>query len=301
MIPDLLGTRVARGTVVSIVSHGHGVQVERLLAQLGELPAGALAAVVLTVNSPELDASLLSRASFFCGPLAKALNLHVLQNANPLGFGANHNRAFRVASELFQDRLGIFCAVNPDIELMDVVRHTGAALSPPLLLKLVDALVQPGVGMAYPAQVDATGRLLDFERVLATPWGIASRVGGRVVERLVGQVWQRFNGQPRSAGQPPDWVNGAFMAFRADVFAALGGFDERYFMYCEDIDICLRLQLTGYTLARANVAVVHHTQRRTLKNRQHLAWHIQSLLRLWRSSAYHDYSELLKKRKTKGR
>ena len=81
------------------------------------------------------------------------------------------------------------------------------------------------------------------------------------------------------------------MAFRADVFAGLGGFDERYFMYCEDVDICLRAQLAGYRLERADAKVVHHTQRRTLKSLRHLTWHVRSLLRLWRSPAYLQYKK----------
>ncbi len=81
------------------------------------------------------------------------------------------------------------------------------------------------------------------------------------------------------------------MAFKSTVFRELGGFDERYFMYCEDVDICLRMQLAGYSLARADATVIHHTQRQTLKNLKHLAWHIRSLLRLWNSAAYKEFKK----------
>jgi hypothetical protein len=42
-------------------------------------------------------------------------------------------------------------------------------------------------------------------------------------------------------------------------------------------------------LAKADATVIHHTQRRTLKNLQHLAWHVRSLLRLWNSEPYKQY------------
>ncbi|WP_328435503.1 glycosyltransferase family 2 protein [Nocardia puris] len=42
-----------------------------------------------------------------------------------------------------------------------------------------------------------------------------------------------------------DWNMGAFMLFRRESFDAVGGFDERFFMFCEEIDLCMRLSLTG--------------------------------------------------------
>lgn len=46
----------------------------------------------------------------------------------------------------------------------------------------------------------------------------------------------------------PDWVGGMFMLFRRETFAQLGGFDQRYFLYYEDVDLCARLNLQGYKM-----------------------------------------------------
>lgn len=137
---------------------------------------------------------------------------------------------------------------------------------------------QKDTGCAYPAQISASGMLLDFERTLVSPLSLVQRHLLRRRHRLLSQ-------------QPVHWVTGAFMAFKSTVFRELGGFDERYFMYCEDVDICLRMQLAGYSLARADATVIHHTQRQTLKNLKHLAWHIRSLLRLWNSAAYKEFKK----------
>ena len=261
------GPNLTPPVVISIVSHGHGALVTRLLGQLAALPADSVGAVMLTLNVPEflpeLNNDMIDPAA------AERLNLQILRNAAPLGFGANHNQAFK-ASGLTD--VGVFCVVNPDIELPD----------DGVLAALLAALAQPRVGLAFPDQVDGQGRVLDFERSLTTPRAILMRRLGLGSRLTAGAV---------------DWVNGAFMAFRADVFGGLGGFDERYFMYCEDVDVCLRLQLAGYTLAKADAVVVHHTRRRTLKNLKHLAWHLRSLLRLWRSSAYHSYDGCVLKKK----
>jgi len=66
----------------------------------------------------------------------------------------------------------------------------------------------------------------------------------------------------------------------------MGGFDERYFMYCEDVDLCLRLRLAGLRLVRAPVSVVHAGRGASRRSAVHLAWHVRSLLRLWCSRSF---------------
>jgi GT2 family glycosyltransferase len=56
----------------------------------------------------------------------------------------------------------------------------------------------------------------------------------------------------------PDWVSGACMLVRRDAFEAVGGFDERFFLYCEDTDLCLRLRQAGYEVCYEPAARVRH-------------------------------------------
>jgi N-acetylglucosaminyl-diphospho-decaprenol L-rhamnosyltransferase len=56
----------------------------------------------------------------------------------------------------------------------------------------------------------------------------------------------------------PDWVSGACILVRRDVLAELGGLDEAFFMYCEDIDLCRRLRSSGYQLVFEPTASVLH-------------------------------------------
>lgn len=48
--------------------------------------------------------------------------------------------------------------------------------------------------------------------------------------------------------QTSDWVSGAFFLVKRDVFLKLGGFDEKYFMYVEDVDFCYRARDAGYKI-----------------------------------------------------
>ncbi|QEA13249.1 glycosyltransferase [Comamonas flocculans] len=183
--------------------------------------------------------------------------LQLRRNTRPRGFGANHNRALADVAEPF------VCVLNPDVRL---------AADP--FAPLCALAAGQGVGAAYPRQLDGQGRVQDSERALPTPLALWRR---RVLGRSEARV---------------DWVNAACLVLPAAVWRRLGGFDERYHMYCEDVDLCLRLRLAGLRLVRAPVAVLHAGERASHRSAAHLAWHVRSLLRLWRSPVYRAAARL---------
>src|SRR5574343_815325 len=94
---------------VSLVSHGHGKLVLQALQSLASSigNGGAQAHVWLTLNLPEPDLQAAVHAQ------AWPFSLTVIHNAQPLGFGANHNQAFAKASE--SGLVQWFVVMNPDI------------------------------------------------------------------------------------------------------------------------------------------------------------------------------------------
>lgn len=226
---------------VSIVSHGHGAMVQELVVQLLALPD--VSQVIVTLNIPEEMT------------LPDDGRVHLVKNHATKGFGANHNAAFSVCTQPF------FCPLNPDIEL------NGNPFS--VLTKI---LVGTDVGMVAP-RVDAPGgQHEDSWRHFPTLRSLVSKSLGWGDGRYV----LPHDGKPFS----PEWVAGMFMLFRSDVFRALGGFDEGFFLYYEDVDIGVRLRKAGYRIvAVPAVAIVHDARRDSHRKWRHLRWHLSSMCR----------------------
>lgn len=252
---------------ISITSHSHGVLITDTFFALHQSLHGCKVRVCvwLTLNRPEPELERIIRQTQWL------FDVRIINNHNPLGFGANHNQAFAYAQALGQGNW--FLVMNPDI--------LWPADAQRFWKKLVWESWPAKVGLLCPQQTTVDGAFQDYARKLPTPWGLLLRS----VQR-----WLRL--QPSGIAQSietADWVNGACMLWRVPVFAGLGGFDERYHLYGEDVDICLRLQMAGYNMAAAPVAVVHHAQRQTGRSWQHLAWHVSSLAKLWVSASFWQY------------
>jgi GT2 family glycosyltransferase len=239
---------------VSVVSHGQGRLVASLLEDVDRHCDSGSLEVFLTVNIPE---RLPFRESDF------GYSLKVIGNLRPKGFGANHNAAFRSASG------SGFCVMNPD------VRFSRDPFGP-----LRSRLEDPRVGVAAPMVMDSAGRVEDNARRMPTPAGILRRIFGGMRED------EYYVGQPLIE---PDWVAGVFMLFPAPVFREAEGFDERYHMYCEDVELCTRLRLLGYRIVQdRSVRVVHDARRESHRKWNPLAWHVRSLIRFFLSDTYEE-------------
>jgi GT2 family glycosyltransferase len=80
-----------------------------------------------------------------------------------------------------------------------------------------------------------------------------------------------------------DWVTGACMMARSEVVEAVGGFDDRFFMYCEDIDICYRIKADGWKIFYLPEARVGHYRGRSSER---LKREGEGSLSVWGASQY---------------
>ena len=240
---------------ISVVSHGHGATVAKVLGDLHRHLAATPHELILTLNAGEDDAFVSDL------PTSLLARLHVIRNSVARGFGANHNAALRDRNADF------FLIADPDLAVPD-----------PIFVDLQAALTQPHSGIVAPLAVTPAGAPEDNGRSIVTPLSVIRR---------------RLSGRHHDActlGRGPvrvDWLAGLCLALRAETFKRLDGFDERYHMYCEDVDLCLRARHAGLTVTLlSDIVVVHDARRASSRTLRHLAWHVRSLARLWTSRVY---------------
>lgn len=190
----------------------------------------------------------------------------LIDNPSPKGFGANHNAAFKIATGDY------FCVLNPDIRLKE---------NPfPALIALAQ---QTAVGVVAPRIVNTAGLREDSARRFPTPF--------ELLRKALGGMSEVVSDAPDASA--PDWIAGMFMLFPRSVFEELHGFDERYFLYYEDVDLCARLALAGYKrLVCSDVTVVHDARRSSHGNLRYAAMHLQSIFRFFFSDVYRQVRKL---------
>ncbi len=173
--------------------------------------------------------------------------VEVLVTGRNLGYGPAANRGVAATSA------PSVLVCNPDL-----VVHAGALSVLEGVLEddpgcaLVGPLIRTSEGDRYPSarqfpsMVDAAGHAL---------FGIFAP-DNRFTHAYHQSRLESPDGVPRVV----DWVSGACFLVRRSAFEQVGGFDESYFMYAEDVDLCWRLGRAGWTVAYATAAEVTHLQ-----------------------------------------
>ncbi|MDM0077380.1 glycosyltransferase family 2 protein [Variovorax sp. J2P1-59] len=181
-----------------------------------------------------------------------------IENTAPKGFGANHNQAFARCATPW------FLVLNPDI------RFDSDVLTPLIAQAETDS------GLLAPRILEPGKPTPEQHRAIITPLEIVSRKRPDYERPAI-----------------PAWIPGLFMLFRSGAYREIGGFDERFFMYGEDFDICARLRLAGWKLQIAEQLQARHDARRAShRSKRHLYWHVTSLLKVWSSAAFWRYWRL---------
>jgi N-acetylglucosaminyl-diphospho-decaprenol L-rhamnosyltransferase len=248
---------------VVVVTYQSADVVEACLRSVDRV--GVSTQIVVIDNASDDGSAELVAASFPHAVLVK--------NKDNVGFA----RAVNQAIGLCRGRATLL--LNPDTEIEDgSVELLLAALDGDSALGAVGPLVTQPSGRR---RVLEAGRQLTTWRMFTHATGL-SRLSARV-PLIEGSYLLRgvHDNHPRDVG----WISGACMLVRTDIMLSLGGLNERWFMYAEDFELCLRITRAGWRLRHLPAArVSHHMNTSGVgKRRAKIAWAMA-----WRSY-HHDY------------
>ena len=201
--------------------------------------------VVVIDNASTDDSISLLRSNTAAKKLIENNQLRIIENTENRGFGAANNQAFAATNTPF------VLLLNPDAEITEgtidrliktVQANSRVAAAGPKILNR-DGSVQISVWRNPPAAWDIV--LSSLKLYLLLPRSVRG-------ELLLGGHWD--HNRERSVPM----LAGAAILVRRDVIETVGGFDERYHMYGEDHDWCLRITRAGWLLMFEPEAVVIH-------------------------------------------
>ena len=234
-----------------VVSHGQSQELERCLPAL----APQVDELVVVANVPGS-----------AGRLPEGARL--VENQRPVGFAANVNRGTR------ETTAELVCSVNPDT----VPRPDAVAV----LREFVES--NPRCGVAGPQMVYPDGTWQPSRRRFPTVRGtLVRRTPLRRVVRP-SRAHYLLDERPTDPA-PADWMLGGFLMLRRSMLDELGGFDEGFRLYGEEIDLCYRAAKSGWERWYVPAAVVEHAHQavtdRAFLTRRTL-WHWRGILRFVR-------------------
>ncbi|MGH8963737.1 MAG: glycosyltransferase family 2 protein [Actinomycetes bacterium] len=250
----------------AIVSYNSAEDLPACLRSLAEQQGAE--PVVTVVDNNSTDDSV---------TMARNHGARVLVNTSNRGFAAAVNQGLQGGSSPW------VLIINPDAHLM-----------PGGLRTMIDAATRSShhIGCVGPKTTDTAG--VTYPSARSFPGVFTAMIHG-----LLGSVWPenpattRYHASNRIRNETSevDWVSGCCMVLPRQAWDEMGGFDERYFIYVEDMDLCFRLRKSGWrTLFEPNATVVHvggrSSRHRPLRSIYH--HHIGAIRFYWRSaSAWH--------------
>lgn len=239
----------------SIVTYG-GFEESLVAAQslLTETRGVGLTLYVVDNASPDGTGKKMAQA------LAGQPGAAVLQLGQNLGFGGGHNQVLPHLQSTYH------AVVNPDIRL-----ETDA------LTAMADYLdTHPDVAAVVPRLLFPDGKEQHVAKRLPSFLALMGRhipfPGAKKLNRHYLMLDEDLS-QPRDI----QFCTGCFFMMRTEVFKAIGGFDNRYFMYFEDVDIGREAQAHGRLVYLPQVSVYHAWHRKTNSDAGHFLMQLRSM------------------------
>jgi GT2 family glycosyltransferase len=184
-----------------------------------------------------------------------------------LGYGAGHNIALKMA---IQKKFQYHIIMNPDIQFESKIIDE--------LMELMDS--DNNIAYVMPKILNENGELQFLCKLLPVPLNLISRrFLPKVFANKIDEKYVIREIENDIIINPP-CLSGCFMFLRMPIIEKYNlFFDERFFMYCEDIDLIRRLHRIGKTIYYPKVSVFHEHAKESYKSKKMFLEHIKSAIR----------------------
>ena len=195
----------------------------------------------------------------------RGFQLEYIKEVNK-GYGSGHNVALRMAMD---EGSQYHLVVNPDVWF-------GAEVIP-ALWRLMEE--DETIAQVMPKVLFLNGSVQRLAKLLPTPMDLFSRffLPAKLISKRNDRFELRHSGYDKEMNVP--FLSGCFMFFRVNALKSEGIFDERFFMYMEDVDITRRLHVKYKTLFFPSVSIYHRFSRLSYHNWQLSLAHMISVVK----------------------
>lgn len=243
---------------VVVVNHDSGDSLLRCVRSVFEA-AGDLTLQVVVIDNDSRDGSAVSAAS-------SLPQLQLIQNEENRGFPAAANQGMRAT------RSDFVLLVNPDAQIVagTLERFLKVARDRPKA-GAIGALTRNPDGSIYPSARKVPSLLQGAVHTLVGPFWAQNPMSRAY----------RMAGWDRLSERRVDWVSGSSVLLRRAALDQVGVFDERFFMYVEDMDLCTRLRAAGWEVWFSPELEIEHAggtatagqRRMTLEHSRSIYWY----------------------------
>lgn len=241
----------------SIVTYNNDITV--LKGAIDSLLSTGLNVKLFLIDNSETD-----RIRELCGDT----RIEYIFNDSNLGFGAGHNIAIRRCLGMSQFHL----ITNPDIYFADGTLEN--------IIQFMEE--QTDIGVVMPKILYPDGAVQYLCKQLPTPFDLIFRrfIPGPL-KFILKKRTERYEFRDRNYDETMDvpCLSGCFLFARTDIFRHTGLFDERYFMYLEDVDLCKRIGAKFRTVYYPGTSVYHYYDKGSYRNWKLLYYHARSAVK----------------------
>lgn len=261
MIQKNSNLNIKKQISISIVAYRNYNNIINVIKGINEFSVG-LSKEIIIVDNTEIS----HKDDKKIKTIESQVDTKVLSVDENIGFGKANNLAFKASTGQY------FAIINPDILFLENS-----------LAKIIDYMnSNPDVGAVIPKLVDKKHKLLPVYRRNITLWDIITRYINPFGIFNKRTYFHTMKDKDYDNPFVVPFGQGSFLVIRASIFEKIQGFDERYFMYLEDADLCRKINLVSKVMFFPYTTVVHLWQAGSHKSLRLMLMHFNSMIKYFK-------------------